>query len=339
MSKKLSVFLAALTVFVTPVFAGSVEDFYKGKTMRLIVGGPPGGGFDTYARIIARHMGKHIPGNPGFIVQNMPGAGGLIAANHTYTLGKPDGLTIAHLLGGVFLQQLVGLPEVRFDAGNFGYVGVPVRTHPVIVLSKASGITNAEQLMASKTPVTLGGVGPGAVTDNIPKVLTATLDLPIQLVSGYPGTAPIRAAFHRGEVDGVAITWESVKATWREELDSGQIVVVLQAATKAHAELPGVAVAIDLAKTEDAGKLLGAVLEAHGPMFRPFVAPPGVPEDRLQILRRAFMETMRDAAFLAEAKKARLDIEPVAGEELQQIVREVFKLEPALVEKLKDILG
>lgn len=333
----LTVAAFALASLTAPVIA-ETHDFYRGKTIRIIVGAAPGGGFDAYARVTARHMVKHTPGNPSFIVQNMPGAGGLIAANYTYSLAKPDGLTISHFAGGLFLQQLLGLPEVKFDARNFGHIGVPVRDHRVLVLAKATGVTDVEKLMASEKPVILGGASPGGALDDIPKILKATLGLPIRLVTGYSGTNPIRVAFHRGEVQGAVLAWEVVQSTWREELDGGQIVIVLQTATRAHPELPGIPVVINLVKTEDDKKLMRAALEPHGPIYRPFVAPPGVPQERLQVLRKSFMETMRDGQFLAEARKARLDINPLDGEDLQQIVGEIFRLEPALVEKLKGIL-
>ncbi len=315
------------------------EPFYKGKTIRIIVGASAGGGYDTYSRTIARHMGKHIPGNPTLVVENMPGAGFLISANYMYKVAKPDGLTIGHFIGGLFLQQAFSLrPGVEFDSRKFEYVGVPAQDNYAIGLSKATGITSMEQWLASKTPIKLGGVGPGSATDDIPKVLMATIGLPVQLVTGYKGTADIRLAFASGEVQGVCNAWESFRATWRKELDAGDINIVVQNIPKPHPELSKVSLAIDFAKTEEARKLIRALVHTVGPTARPYMLSPGTPKDRVEILRKAFMDTMKDPEFLAEAKKAKLDINPLGGAELERNVKEVFNLDPPLVPKVKEIL-
>ena len=191
------------------ISAGAQESYYKGKSIRLIVGLAPGGGYDLYSRVIARHMGKHIPGNPAIVVDNMTGAGSVIAANYMYKAAKPDGLTIGHILGGLFLQQLLGNPAIEFDGRKFEYIGVPAQDHFLIGLSKTTGITSFQSLMASKTPVKLGGVAPGGATDDLPKVIEATLGVPLKVVTGYKGTGPVRLAFDSGEVDGVCNSWES----------------------------------------------------------------------------------------------------------------------------------
>ncbi|MBI1994604.1 MAG: hypothetical protein HYS67_09430 [Deltaproteobacteria bacterium] len=229
--------------------AASQDAFYKGKTIRIIVGFAAGGGFDTYSRVIARHMGKHIPGNPTIIVENMTGAGSLIAANHVYNIAKPDGLTVGHFIGGLFLGQVLGQKGVEFDARKFEYIGAPVKDHVVCALTKASGITSVEKWMASKTPVKMGGTAPGNSTpDNATRILNSALGLPIQLVSGYKGTSQIRLAAEAGELAGGCWGWDSISATWRKGLDSGDVVVVIQAAAKPHPDLPKVPSAINLAK-------------------------------------------------------------------------------------------
>lgn len=331
--------LYLLTLLSLGGAASAQEPFYKGKTIRIIVGASPGGGYDTYSRTIARHMGKHIPGNPGVVVENMPGAAFLISANHIYKVAKPDGLTIGHFIGGLFTQQfLKSRPGIQFDSLKFEFIGAPAQDNYMIGLSSRVGITSMEQWLASKKVLTLGGVGPGSGTDDIPKVLIATIGLPARLVTGYKGTADIRLAFHAGEVQGVTNAWESFTATWRKELDTGQVVIVLQAIAKRHPDLPGVPVAMEFAKTEEARKLIRAAVHTFGPTARPYVLPPGTPKDRVGMLRKAFMATMRDPEFLAEAKKAKLDINPVEGAELEGNVREIFKLDPELVPKLREIL-
>lgn len=323
-------------VFNPPAFGQ--ETFYKGKTVRIIVGASPGGGYDTYSRTIARHIGKYIPGNPTIVVENMPGAGMLIAANHIYKVAKPDGLTIGHFIGGLFVQQFLGKPGVQFDAAKFGYIGVPAQDNYVLGISKKSGVTSMDQWLAGKTTLKLGGVGAGAATDDIPKVLMATIGLPAQLVSGFKGTAEIRLAYNSGEVHGVCNAWESFRATWPSEVKSGDLLIVAQATAKPHPELPDVPLVISYAKTDEARKLIQALVHSVGPAARPYVLPPGTPKDRLITLQRAFMDVMKDGEFLAEAKKAKLDINPLDGAELERNVREMFNLDPALVPRAKEIL-
>ena len=313
-------------------------NFYEGKTIRFIVGFSAGGGYDAYTRTIARHMGKHVPGNPVFVVDNMAGAGSLISANYVYKAAKPDGLTIGHFISGLFLQQLLNKPGIEFDSLKFEYIGVPAQDHFILSVAKSAGITDPDKWIASKQVVKFGGVSTGSGTDDFPNLLKATIGLPIQMVSGYKGTADIRLAFNSGEVAGISNSWESMKSTWKKELESGDLTMVLQVTSKPHPELAKVPLAVNLAKTEEAKKLIQTVERVHGPSVRPYVAPPGTPKDRVQILRRAFMDTMKDSAFLAEAKKATLDINAADGAELEQNVKDIFKLESSLITKLKEIL-
>lgn len=332
---KFRIVICALLLTAATVHA---QDFYQGKTVRIIVGAAAGGGYDTYSRTIARHMGKHIPGNPSLVVENMPGAGFLISANHMYKVAKPDGLTIGHFIGGLFLQQLLGKPGIEFDAAKFEYVGVPTQDNYVLGISKKLGITGIDQWLASKTVVKLGGVGVGSATDDIPKVLKETIGLPLQVVSGYSGTSTVRLAYNSGEVQGVCNAWESFRATWPNEVKSGDLVIVLQNTAKPHPELPNVPLAINYAKTDEGKKLITALVHSVGPTARPYVLPPGTPKDRVQMLRKAFIETMKDPEFLADAAKAKLDINPLDGAELEANVKDVFNLDPKLIPRAKEIL-
>jgi len=334
-------FLAIVSVVMLVQFATSTfaqDSFYKGKNVRIIVGAAAGGGYDTYSRTIARHMGKHVPGNPTFVVDNMPGAGFLISANHIYKVAKPDGLTIGHFIGGLFLQQFLGKPGVEFESVKFGFIGAPGQDNYVMGISKSLGITSAEQWLSSKTVVKLGGVGAGSATDDIPKLLKEAIGLPMQLVSGYSGTATVKLAFNGGEVQGVCNSWEPFKATWKNELDSGNLIVVMQHVPKAHPDLPKVPIDLSFAKTDEGKKLIRAIIHTVGPTARPYVVPPGTPKDRVEILRKAFMDTMKDPEFLADAEKAKLDINPLDGASLEKAVREVFNVDPTLVPRLKEIL-
>jgi tripartite-type tricarboxylate transporter receptor subunit TctC len=331
--------LAAFFLFLMLAASSQAQDtFYKGKTVRIIVGAAAGGGYDTYSRTIARHMGKHVPGNPNFVVDNMPGAGFLIAANHIYRVAKPDGLTIGHFIGGLFLQQLLGKPGIEFEALKFEFVGVPTQDNYVLGISKSLGITSIEQWLSSKTVVKLGGVGVGSATDDIPKVLKEAIGLPVQVVSGYTGTATVKLAFNSGEVQGVCNAWESFRATWRNEIVNNQLTIVLQHTPKPHPELPNVPVDINYAKTEEGRKMIRAVVHTTGPTARPYVLPPGTPKGRVEILRKAFMDTMKDPEFLAEADKANLNINALDGATLERNVREVFNIDASLIPRLKEIL-
>jgi tripartite-type tricarboxylate transporter receptor subunit TctC len=333
----LTLYLSIPLSVTAPAYAQ--EPFYKGKTIRIIVGAAPGGGFDTYSRTIARHMGRHIPGNPTIIVENMPGAGFVIAVNHLYKVAKPDGLTIGNWIGTLVVSQVVGRKGLEFDVRKFEYIGSPVKNHDTCVLTKASGITNIEKWMGSKTPVKLGSTPPGSTTYENAAVLKEALGLPIQIVAGYKGTSEIRLAAEAGEVAGLCgLSWASAKSTWRRGLESGDAIVVLQNAPRPHPELSNVPLAINLAKTEEARKLIQVGIHDTGTMTYLYSLPPGTPKERVQMLRRAFQETMKDPEILAEAKKATLDLDPVSGEELERIIAAFFNLEPAIANKLKEVL-
>jgi tripartite-type tricarboxylate transporter receptor subunit TctC len=333
----LSTTLLALTV-VGGTHPVEAQPFYEGKTVRIIVGLAPGGGYDTYARLIARHLGRHIPGAPAVVVENMPGAGSLISANHLFRVARPDGLTVGKFSGTLMLGQVLGQAGIEFDARKFEFIGAAVKEDVVCALTKATGITSMERWMASATPVKLGGLAPGAPPNNTALILKATLGLPIQLVSGYKGTAEIRLAADGGEVSGACWSWESMRATWRSALQAGDVLPVLQVTAKAFPDLPNVPLAINLAKTDEARRLIQVGAQNSSAFARPFVLPPGTPKERVQVLRKAFQDTLRDSAFLAEAEKAKLTLDPVTGEELEGMIGELFTLDAALLAKLKSIL-
>jgi len=319
--------------------ARAQEPFFKGKTVRIVVGFSAGGGFDTYARGLARHLSKHIPGSPGVVVENMTGAGSLIAANHVYRVAKPDGLTIGHFIGGLFLGQVLGQPGIEFDAHKFEFIGAPISDHVVCALTKASGITSIERWMAAKTPVKMGGIAPGTSTpDNATRILKAALGLPIQLVTGYKGTADVRLAAEGGEVSGGCWGWDSVSVTWRKALDTGDAVVVLQANRKTHADLPNVPQAIKFAKGDEGRRLIEVGIHSDSDIVRTYTLPPGTPKDRVQLLRKAFEATLADPEFLADAKKSKLNVDPIPVADIERDIANLFKLDPALVAKLKEIL-
>ena len=328
-----------LTLFLGSGTAAAADDFYRGKSIRIVVGFSAGGGFDTYARAISRHMSKHIPGSPSIVVENMTGAGSLIAANHVYKVAKPDGLTIGHFIGGFFLGQVLGQPGIEFDARKFEFIGAPVSDHVVCALTKASGITSVEKWLASKTPVKMGGLAPGTSTpDNATRIFKAALGLPIQLVTGYKGTADVRLAADGGEIAGGCWGWDSISVTWRKALDSGDVVVVLQANRRNHPDLPNVPQAIKLAKSDESRRMIEVGIHGDSDIVRTYTLPPGTPKDRVQILRKAFEATLKDPEFTADAKKSRLNVTYIPANEIERDIAGLFKLEPGLVSKLKDLL-
>jgi tripartite-type tricarboxylate transporter receptor subunit TctC len=335
--------LAALLVTtalgsLSPLLAASDES-YRGKVIRVVVGFSAGGGFNTYARIVARYMGKYIPGNPTMVVENMTGAGSLIAANHVYKVARPDGLTIGSFNGNQILGQLVGAQGVNFDARKMEWMGAPGYNHDLCVLNRQSGVTSGDQWLTLKTPLKLGGSAPGAPTDDGPKILKEAIGLPLRIISGYKGTADIRVAVESGEVDGLCgFSWASVRATWRKAIESGQVVVVLQSAPKASPELPKVPIAINFAKTSEGRQLIEAGIHAPSAITYTYSLPPGTAKDRVQILRTAFSEMVKDKDFLSDAGKANLEIAPFTGAEVERNIEALFKTPPAVVAKLKDVI-
>lgn len=315
------------------------HEFYRGKTIRLVVGYAPGGGYDFYARTIARHMGKHIPGNPAFVVENMPGAGRLVSANHLFKIARPDGLTIGHFNGNLFQLQAMGQKEIDFNSARFEYVGSVAKVEIACGFSKASGIDSADKWLAAKVAPRMGATAPGTGAYDTSRLLNASLGFPLQLVLGYKSTGEMRVAVERGELHGVCTGWESLRSLWKNFLESGELVMVLQALPKPHMELPKVPLAISFAKTEEARQLIQIGVHDVSAGSRPFLLSPSTPKDRVQALRRAFTATMNDPGFLSDAEKSSLEISPLSGEELEKTVHELLKTNPALLAKLKQVLA
>jgi tripartite-type tricarboxylate transporter receptor subunit TctC len=268
----------------------------------------------------------------------MPGAGSIVLTNHLYKVAKPDGLMVGHFNGAIILGQVLGQSGIEFDARKFEYVGAAVKEDVVCSLTKASGITSIAQWAGAKAPLKLGGVAPGATPDNTARILKAALGLPIQVVTGYKGTSAIRLAAESGELAGACWSWESMRVTWRKALEAGEVVPVVQVVPKAFADIPNVPLATSFAKTDEARRLIEVGVQNASAFARPFALPPGTPKERVEILRNAFQATLKDPAFLAEAEKAKLSIDPVTGEELGKLVADVFTLDAALLAKLKEAL-
>jgi tripartite-type tricarboxylate transporter receptor subunit TctC len=334
-------YAVALALVILPDFSRAQESgFFQGKTVRIVVGTSPGGGFDVYSRTLARHMGKYTAGNPNFIVENMPGAGHRIAANHVYKVARPDGLTVGNFFGGLLVGQVLGYSGIEFDAAKFEYIGVPVKDNPVCALTKASGITSYEKWSAAKAPVKLGATGADdLMLYGIPKILNAALGVPVQVVAGYKGTADIRLAAESGELAGGCWGWESIRSTWKKSIDNGDVNVVLQTVPKSQPELVKVPLAIEMAKTDEGRQLIQIGIHNVSAITRPYVLPPGTPKDRVQMLRKAMADTLKDQEFLAEVKKLNFAVDPISGEELESIIHGLFKMKPDTLARLKEILN
>jgi tripartite-type tricarboxylate transporter receptor subunit TctC len=339
MTKKLSLMAIAFFVLaLTPWTTFAAAPYYEGKTIRLIVGFSAGGGFDTYSRLIARHWGKHIPGNPSVIVENMAGGGSLIAAKQLYRRVKPDGLTVGNLTSQLVMAQILSREGMDIDMRKFEYLGAPIQDNVVCGITKGCGVTSLEQWMASKKTIKFGADAPGSFPADSAKILKAALDLPVQIIEGYPGTREILLAAEAGEVCGGCWQWESMKVIWAKGLSSGDVSVIVQATAKPLRDLQKVPVAGDFAKTEEGRQLIKAGIYGPASITRLYVLPPETPKEIVQTLRKALMDTVKDPGFLEEANKAKLDINPLTGEEMEKTVEALFGLSPDLVKKLKDIL-
>jgi tripartite-type tricarboxylate transporter receptor subunit TctC len=330
--------LTAILV-IAVVESSHAQEFYKGKTIRVIVGGSAGGGFDIYTRAMARHMGKHIPGNPTLVVENMTGAGTLIAAKYLHSSAKPDGLTFGMFNGALILSGALGNKSVDFNMRELEFLGVPVQDSTVCALRKESGVTSMEQWLAAKSPIKLGGLSPGNSTSDVARIIRTALNLPVQLVEGYKGTNEIRLAADAGEIHGACWAWETLKVAWSKAIPAGDVKIVLQVTAKKISNLPAVPMALDLAKTDEARQLLKAGAIDPAAIVRVYVTTPRTPADRLQILRNAFAKTLVDSEFMMEAKKINIDINPLTGPEVKKIVDDLYKLTPEMRSKLAAVLG
>lgn len=316
----------------------SAAEFYEGKTIRFVVGFPAGGGFDIYARTIARHIGRHLPGNPTVIVENMPGASSLVAANTLYGRTKPDGLTVGFFHGNLITQHLLGGEGIAFDPSKFEWVGSPTSSTGVCAFRKASGITSVEEWAKAKEPVKLGGIAPGDTTYDIAKILAAALRLPLRMVDGHKGVPDIRLAAERGDVAGLCVVWETLKVVWSNALQSGDVVPVIQVGARRHPDLPNVPLASDLVTTEADRTLIRVGILNPAKIIRLLALPPGTPRDRADAVRRAFAQTMQDPEFRAEAQRAKLEVDPLSGEEVQEVVAEFSQAPSDVRARLKDVL-
>jgi tripartite-type tricarboxylate transporter receptor subunit TctC len=304
------------------VFAQGVEDFYKGRNVDLYIGYSVGGAYDLYARVIGRHLGTHIEGDPTLVPKNFEGAGSLRLANFLYRVAPQDGSAIGTIGRGIAFDPLLIGQADAFDAQKFSWIGSANNEVSVCVARSDSGITKFEDLFTKE--LTVGGTGTSADTDQFPRVLNHVLGTHFKIVEGYPGGNDVMLAMERGEVQGrCGWSWSSVKSTHKSWIDDKRMVVLIQLSLSKHSELPDVPLVMDFAKTDKQRQILKMVF-ARNVMGRPYLAPPNLPANRLAALRAAFMATMADKNFLAEADKTQLEINPVSGADVEALVKDVY---------------
>jgi tripartite-type tricarboxylate transporter receptor subunit TctC len=335
--KVLWVTLAAAGIFLAAAPAQpSTHEFYKGKTIRFVVGFAPGGGYDLSARTVGRHMGKHIPGNPTIVVENMTGAGSLIAANHTANSAKADGLFVGIWNSAYVLRQALGDKAVRFDSRKLGWIGAPTKGTPFCAIMAHTGLKSLKDVVAANRELKMGSTGPGSTYDDLPQILNRTIGTKFKVISGYEGTGPILVAMRRKEIDGGCWTWESGRTTARPMLDAtgdDKLIPFIIHNREPDPEVKDLPLVPEVLKGEDnlsAYRTWAGTYEFQ----RPFSVPPGTPKDRLQVLRKAFADTMKDKEFIAEAEKAKLETTYVSGEEVEKYVNQVLSITP----KAKELL-
>jgi tripartite-type tricarboxylate transporter receptor subunit TctC len=313
-----------------PAKAQSVEEFYKGKTINLTIGFSVGGGYDLYARHLARFMGKHIPGNPTIVPQNMPGAGSLKAANYIYSAAPKDGTFFGTFARTTGINPLLE-SGATFDGTKFSWLGSVTDDVSICVTWNTTKVKNWDDFL--KVPATLGGQGPSSEPDIFARLYKNVFDAPIKLVPGYPGTNEISLAMERGEVDGLCgLSWSTIKTRHAQWLKEKKMNLIVQASFKKVPELSDVPLALEETKDKEKLQILKLILAAQQ-MARPFAAPPGIPADRKAALVAAFDATMKDPDYLADAKKLDIDVNPVSGKELDELLAELYATPKDVVKK------
>ena len=316
--------------------------YYQGKTVRIIVGFSPGGTYDLWARLMAHHMTKYVPGNPGFVVQNMTGGGSMIAANYIYNVAKPDGLTFGLVTPALYIDQLVGRKEVQFDWPKYSYLGSPEQTERIFYMRSDAGYKTIEDIRKATEPPKCGAVGVSNSSYYWPKLLADTFGFKLNIVSGYQGSADVNLAIEKGEMHCWGGTVQAFFGsepgrTWAK---NGFVRVLTQGGQKRHAQLPDVPTLrelMDKHKVAETTRGLAKVLLAPDDLGRPLFGPPGTPADRVKVMRAAFMKLMSDPDVLAEAQKKGLEPAPISGDELESLVKDLVQ-PPEVIQRMKTFL-
>ncbi|MBT5050896.1 MAG: hypothetical protein HOM58_20515 [Rhodospirillaceae bacterium] len=326
-----------LGVAAPPAAADSVSDFYSGKTLRVIVASSAGGGYDAYSRVLAKHIVKYIPGKPSSVVQNMPGAGGLRAANFLYNKAPKDGSYIGHVQRTAPFHQILGRPGALFDPVKFNWLGSLNNEVSICVVRKGVKVNTFEDLR--KHQAIVGGAGPAADSETIPTFLNNMLGTKFKVISGYPGSTETALAIDRKEVDGICGSYSSITSAQKRWFKKGQeyVNILIQASTRKHPKIPHVPLAKDLARN-DADRAVMELNDARLEMGRPFLAPPGTPKARVAALRVAFAKMTRDKAFADHIKRLGRELNPVSGPDIQKLIERVVKADATVIANLKRAL-
>jgi tripartite-type tricarboxylate transporter receptor subunit TctC len=333
------------TITTSAVVAGAVlallqpaqaqEGYFKDKTVRIIVGSAPGGGYDAYARVVGDHLRKHLPGSPQIVIQNMPGAGSLVAMNYIANVAPKDGTAIGAINAAMTTQPLLYPDQAKFDPRKMHWIGSTLREFHIGLVRSDSPVKSIEDAQKIEIPV----AGTGGSTTTYPAIANALLGTKFKVITGYQGTAQGMLAVERREVDGlIGITWASIKATQAAALREGKIRLLAQFGVRKHPELPNIPLVIDSAKSPEDKAALRLVFSSQD-VGRPWVVPEGVPANVVEMLRKGFDDTMADKDFQADAAKRKLDLEPTSGKEIQEVVEEIFRTPPAVVERVKPFLS
>ena len=318
----------------------AVGDFYRGKTVRIVVGFSAGGGYDQYSRLIARHLSRHIPGNPNVLVDNMAGAGSMVAANHIYNAAPKDGTVIGNISGPIVLEQLFGNPAVQFDMGKFRYLAVPVSESYLMIAHKRTGITKFDDVRGEKGKLLTVGAIPGSTVEHAPIMVKEVLNTNLKVVSGYKGTADVRLALDSGEVDGFFNTWTSSKVTSMDKVKSGEWVILAQLTETPMKDLvvPNVPTIQKISRSEEQRLLLKYGTSTPNDFGKVYILPPGTAADRSAALESAFVKVFKDKELIAEADKGRLEIDPLIGHTITKLVNEFLGMPGDLKTKLQTVL-
>jgi tripartite-type tricarboxylate transporter receptor subunit TctC len=341
------VFCCSLLLFFlcfSPAASAQAEPFYKGKTIRIMVGSTAGGFYDRWARLFAKHMGKHIPGQPEIIAQNMPGAGSVIATNHVFNVAKPDGLTVVMPLNSVYVDQLAGRKEVQFDLRKFHWIGSPAVESVIFYMRADTPYKSIGDIIKAKEPPKCGGTGTASSDYILSKVLEETVGAKFNSVLGYAGGTEIDIAVEKGEVVCRAHSTSAHFGrepfdTWHKQAFDRHLIQTSRKRDSRAADVPTTHEIFDQYKVPANSRRVAQVVLAAGDFGRPMMVTPGTPPERVKILRDAYLKTLNDPEVRAEAKKSRLDVEPTAGEELESLVKEIFDSPPEITERAKKLLG
>jgi tripartite-type tricarboxylate transporter receptor subunit TctC len=327
--------LSALALGFGLAGAGAQADVFASKTVQMIIGFGPGGGYDLWGRTVARHIGKHLPGKPPVVPQNMPGAGSFVATSHIYNAAPKDGTALGIIARDAALGPLIGAPGARFDATKLSWIGTPTKETNVCIAFHTAKVKTVQDLLAKELIV--GDTGPGTGTRAYPKALNDLIGTKFKVVGGFPSSADVFLAMERGEVEGICESLDSVKNRRPDWIAKKTISVLFQGGAAPNPDLKDVPFVLDLARNAEQKEAIEFLYAGQG-FGRPFVAPPGLPPERLKMLRDAFNATIKDAEFIADAHKSKLDLDPEDGEHLAALVERIYATPKPIVDKIGSLI-